>query len=217
MLDTDLYMACIDLKGRRALVVGGDAAVAEKAAALIACGATVRVVAPSLGEEMQRLVGTSRITWQQKVYESSDLDGHLLVIASSGDREENERIYSDADARGMLVNVVDVPDLCNFISPAITRRFPIAVAVTTSGASPALAQRIRKEIEAQVDDAYASLARMLDAERGWAKSNLPTYAARRHFFASIVGGDPDPIELLRAGDRPGVERLIEAAKEEAVQ
>jgi siroheme synthase-like protein len=116
----------------------------------------------------------------------------------------------------MLVNVVDVPDLCNFISPAILRRGPIAIAVTTSGASPALAQRIRGEVGDKVDESYAALARLLDAQREWARANLPDYDSRKHFFSAIVSGEPDPIVLLRAGDKEAVTRLIDAAKLEAL-
>jgi siroheme synthase-like protein len=88
--------------------------------------------------------------------------------------------------------------------------------VTTSGASPALAQRIRAEIDERIDDAYAQLARLLDAERDWAKQNLPDYGARKRFFGSIVGGSPDPIELLREGRDAEVTRAIDAAKSEAL-
>jgi len=112
----------------------------------------------------------------------------------------------------MLINVVDVPPLCNFILPAIVRTGPLAVAISTAGASPALAKRMKREISELFGTEYAELAVMLNDVRGWAKGTLPTYQDRKEFFESIVNGDPDPIALLRRGDRSGVRALIEAAQ-----
>ena len=96
----------------------------------------------------------------------------------------------------MLVNVVDVPPLCNFILPAIVRTGPLAVAISTAGASPALAKRMKREIAELFGEPYALLAMLLNDARGWAKATLPTYQDRKEFFESIVNGEPDPIELL---------------------
>ncbi len=112
----------------------------------------------------------------------------------------------------MLVNVVDVPPLCNFILPAIVRTGPLAVAISTAGASPALAKRMKREIGELFGEPYAQLAVLLNDARGWAKATLPTYQDRKEFFESIVNGDPDPIELLRAGDVEAVRDRIEAAQ-----
>ena len=112
----------------------------------------------------------------------------------------------------MLVNVADVPPLCNFILPAIVRTGPLTIAISTAGASPALAKRMKREIAELFGEDYARLAILLNDVRGWAKDTLPTYHDRRDFFESIVGGDPDPIALLRAGDEPAVLRLIAAAQ-----
>ena len=101
----------------------------------------------------------------------------------------------------MLVNIVDVPPLCNFILPAIVRTGPIAIAISTAGASPALAKRMKREIGELFGDQYAELAELLNDARGWAKGTLPTYNDRKDFFEGIVNGDPDPIELLQADAR----------------
>ena len=115
----------------------------------------------------------------------------------------------------MLVNIVDVPPLCNFILPAIVRSGPLAIAISTAGASPALAKRIRDEIADEYGEPYARLAVLLNEVRGWAKGTLPTYQDRKAFFEGIVNGEPDPIELLRAGDRAAVRDLIAAAQSSA--
>jgi len=138
-----------------------------------------------------------------------------MVIASTDDTEVNIKVYDDAEQRAMLVNIVDVPPLCNFILPAIVRTGPIAIAISTAGASPALAKRMKREIADLFGADYADLAVILNDARGWAKSTLPTFAARRDFFEAIVNGEPDPIALLRAGDRAGVDRLIAERQSEA--
>jgi siroheme synthase-like protein len=112
----------------------------------------------------------------------------------------------------MLVNVVDVPPLCNFILPAIVRTGPLAIAISTAGASPALAKRMKAEVSELFGEEYAQLAIMLNDVRGWAKGTLPTYQDRKAFFEGIVNGDPDPIDLLRSGDVDGVRELIETAR-----
>src|SRR5687767_5195398 len=122
------------------------------------------------------------------------------------------RVYEDAEARAMLVNIVDVPPLCNFILPAIVRTGPLAIAISTAGASQALAKRMKREISELFGEPYARLAIMLNDARGWAKGNLPTYRDRKEFFEGIVNGDPDPIELVREGREGEVLELIEQAK-----
>ena len=116
----------------------------------------------------------------------------------------------------MLVNVVDVPPLCNFILPAIFRSGPIAIAISTAGASPALAKRMRNQIADEYGEPYARLAELLNEVRGWAKGTLPTYNDRKEFFETIVNGEPDPIELLRQGDEQAVRDLIAAVQASTV-
>jgi siroheme synthase-like protein len=122
-------------------------------------------------------------------------------------------VYEGAERRAMLCNVVDVPPLCNFILPAIVRTGPLAIAISTAGASPALAKRMKREIAETYGEPYARLAVALNDVRGWAKATLPTYQDRKEFFEGIVNGDPDPIELIRAGREDDVRALIEAAKQ----
>ncbi len=134
-----------------------------------------------------------------------------MAIAATDDTDVNIAVYDDAERRAMLVNVVDVPPLCNFILPAIVRTGPLAIAISTAGASPALAKRMKREIEGQFGEPYARLAVLLNEVRGWAKGTLPTYQDRKEFFEGIVngaGGNPDPIELLRSGEEQAVRDLI---------
>ena len=212
MLATPFYIACLRLTGRRCLVVGGGDVGLEKVEGLLACDGEVTLVAPEAHPELVQLALEGSIQWERREYESGDLDGCLIAIAATSDTDVNIRVFEDAEQRAMLVNVVDVPPLCNFILPAIVRTGPLAVAISTAGASPALAKRMKREISELFGEPYAQLAILLNDARGWAKATLPTYQDRKEFFESIVNGDPDPIELLRAGDAGAVLDLITAAQ-----
>jgi len=212
MLETPFYIACLKLTGRRCLVVGGGQVGLEKVEGLLACDGAVTVVAPDLEPALADYAAEGSIRWLARAYEPADLEGCFMVIAATNDSEVNIGVYEDAEKRAMLANVVDVPPLCNFILPAIVRTGPLAIAISTAGASPALAKRMKREVSEQFGEAYADLAVMLNDVRGWAKGTLPTYQDRKVFFEGIVNGEPDPIDLLRAGDVAAVRDLIEAAQ-----
>jgi precorrin-2 dehydrogenase/sirohydrochlorin ferrochelatase len=216
MLETPFYIACLKLSGRKCLVVGGGDIGLEKVEGLLACSGDVTLIAPVAHPELEDLAQEGSIKWEKRAYAgSADLEGVFMVIACTDDSEVNIGIFDDAEQRAMLVNIVDVPPLCNFILPAIVRTGPLAIAISTAGASPALAKRMKREISALFGEDYARLAVMLNDARGWAKGTLPTYQDRKEFFEGIVNGDPDPIELIRQGDEPAVLAIIESAKERA--
>ncbi len=213
MLDTPFYIACLKLSGRRCVVVGGGDIGLEKVEGLLACDGEVTLIAPDAIEPLRELADEGSIQWERRSYAGpADLEGVFMVIAATNDTDVNISVYEDAERRAMLVNVVDVPPLCNFILPAIVRSGPLAIAISTAGASPALAKRIRNEIADEYGQPYARLAVLLNDVRGWAKGTLPTYQDRKEFFESIVNGDPDPVELLRRGEEDAVRDLIVAAQ-----
>jgi precorrin-2 dehydrogenase len=212
MLDTPFYIACLRLSGRRCVVVGGGDVGLEKAEGLLACDGDVTLVSPEAVEPLRELAEEGSIRWERRGYRSEDLERTFIVIAATGDTDMNIRVFEDAERRAMLVNVVDVPPLCNFILPAIIRSGPLAIAISTAGASPALAKRIRDEIADEYGEPYARLAVLLNEVRGWAKGSLPTYQDRKEFFEGIVNGEPDPVELLRQGDEQAVRDLLAAAQ-----
>jgi precorrin-2 dehydrogenase / sirohydrochlorin ferrochelatase len=176
------YMACLDLTGRRCVVVGGGAIGFEKASGLAVCGAALTVVSPELDESFSEL----DVEWVARRYRPSDLRGAFLVIAATSDLSVNERVHRNAEKRGLLCNVADVPELCNFILPAVHREGPIAVAVSTGGASPALAKLLRTQIAELVEPRHAQLARELEAMRPDVKVRFSTYEERRHYFDELV-------------------------------
>jgi len=218
MLDTPFYIACLRLTGRRCVVIGGGDIGLEKVEGLLACDGNVTLIAPEAIDPLRELAAEGSIKWEQRSYAGpEDLEGVFIVIAATNDTDVNIRVYEDAERRAMLVNVVDVPPLCNFILPAIFRTGPLAIAISTAGASPALAKRIKAQIAEEYGAPYARLAELLNEVRGWAKGTLPTYQDRKEFFESVVGGDPDPVELLRQGDEQAVRDLIAAAQSSATR
>jgi siroheme synthase-like protein len=204
MLDTPFYIACLKLTGRRCVVIGGGEIGLEKVEGLLACDGQVTLIAPEAEPELEEYAREGSIHWERRAYAgAADLEGAFMAIAATDDTDTNIAVYDDAERRAMLVNVVDVPPLCNFILPAIVRMSPLAIAISTAGASPALAKRMKREIEEQFGEAYAQLAVLLNEVRGWAKGTLATYQERKEFFEGIVNGEPDPIELLRDGGGAG--------------
>jgi precorrin-2 dehydrogenase / sirohydrochlorin ferrochelatase len=213
MLDTPFYIACLKLTGRRCLVIGGGEIGLEKVEGLLACDAQVTLIALEAEPALEEHAREGSIRGEQRAYAgASDLEGVFMVIAATDDTDVNIAVYEDAERRAMLVNVVDVPPLCNFILPAIVRMSPLAIAISTAGASPALAKRMKREIEAQFGEPYAQLAVLLNEVRGWAKGTLATYQERKEFFEGIVNGDPDPIALLRDDGEQAVRELIARAQ-----
>ena len=212
LLETPLYIACLRLSGRPCLVVGGGKVGLEKVDGLLACDGDVTAVAPDAEPELEAYAAEGSIRWEARNFRDSDLDARFLAIAATSSTDINIAVYEGAERRAMLVNVVDVPPLCNFILPAILRNGPLAIAISTAGASPALAKRMKREIAENFGEPYARLAMILNDARGWAKATLPTYQDRKVFFESIVNGDPDPVELLREGREAEVRGLVEAAK-----
>jgi precorrin-2 dehydrogenase/sirohydrochlorin ferrochelatase len=213
MLSVPLYIACLRLSGRPCLVVGGGEVGLEKVDGLLACNGHVTVVAPEVVDELSDYAREGSIRWERREFVDSDLDGKFLVVAATSVTEVNISVYEGAERRAMLCNVVDVPPLCNFILPAIVRSGPLAIAISTAGASPALAKRMKSEIAEAYGEPYARLAEILNDARGWAKATLPTYQDRKEFFEGIVNGDPDPVELVRSGREEELQALIEAAKD----
>jgi siroheme synthase-like protein len=176
------YMACLDLEGKSVLVVGGGSVALEKVGGLLECRATVTVVAPEVDPRVRSLP----LSIVERPYRESDLDDRFLVVAATADESVNEAVFRDAQRRFLFCNTVDDPERCTVILPAVHRQGPIAVAVSTGGASPALAKRIRDQVAALIGPQHADLARQLQQLRPWAKRNLPTYDDRKEYFERLV-------------------------------
>src|SRR3954468_10095365 len=131
MLDTPFYIACLKLTGRRCVVVGGGEIGLEKVEGLLASNGGVVLIAPEAVPELRALADEGSIEWERREYRPEDLEGTFIAIAATNRTDVNIAIFEDAERRAMLVNVVDVPPLCNFILPAIVRTGPLAIAIST--------------------------------------------------------------------------------------
>lgn len=201
------YPAILDIAGRRALVVGAGNVGEGKIAGLLSADAHVKVVSLSATAEVERWAVEGRIELEQRPYESSDLEGCFLVIAATENNDTNLRVFEDAEARQMLCNVVDVTHLCNFILPSIVRHGDLAIAVSTGGASPALARRIRLSLGDCYGDEYAVALKLLGALREELKAAYPAPADRKVIFERMVYSDL--MDKVRAGDAEGIEEWVQ--------
>jgi precorrin-2 dehydrogenase/sirohydrochlorin ferrochelatase len=149
-----LFPLFLKLKGRKCLVVGAGTIGQSKIASLLDAGAGVQVVAPSATAKIQAWARKGQIRWRKREFHDADLANCFLVVAATSSSKLHKKIFRLAKRRGVLCNVVDVPKLCDFYYPAVVRRGSLQVAVSTGGESPALAQRLRKELEAQFGPEY---------------------------------------------------------------
>src|SRR5229473_3850364 len=160
-----LFPMFLKLDGRRCLVVGAGTVAEAKIESLLATGAAVRVVAPTATPKVREWARTGRIEWEAREYGLGDLLGVFLVIAATGSPSLHDEIYAEARSRGVLCNSVDEPERCDFYFPAVVRRGELQFAISTGGLSPALAQRLRRELEVQFGPEYAGWIEQLGKVR----------------------------------------------------
>lgn len=191
------YPVLLDIRGRSVTVIGGDRVAAEKAAALAASGARVSVLCPEAGVQMQELAARGLVVLRCKAYEPGDLAGAFLVVAATTDRAMIEAIWQETQQRGQLVNIVDVPRYCSFILPSILRRGRLTVAVSTEGASPAVAKGVRQQLETYFSPAYETYIELAALARAHLRQQGVGYEARDIFFQRFLTSSL--LSLLEAG------------------
>lgn len=183
------YPLMLDLRGRVAIVIGGDSVAAGKAATLAASGALVHVLSPTYDTEMRQLAEQQQVTLEYKAYEPGDLAGAFVIVAATNDRQLIEAIWTETQERGQLVNIVDVPQYCNFIVPSILRRGQLTIAVSTEGASPGLAKRIRHELEEHFSPTYGTYIQLASIVRKYLRTSGVSYQRRDDFFGDFFDSD----------------------------
>jgi precorrin-2 dehydrogenase/sirohydrochlorin ferrochelatase len=160
-----LFPLFLKLSGRLCLIVGGGKVSEGKIAGLFSTGAKIRVVSPEVTPTIAKWHRNRRIQWVKRKYRKEDLAGAYLVIAATASNEVHRVIYRDAHRRGILCNIVDVPELCDFYYGSVLQRGDLQIAISTAGASPSLAKRLRKKFEAEFGDEYADWLKFLTRER----------------------------------------------------
>lgn len=173
------YPVFIDVKDRPCVVIGGGNIGEEKVHKLLECDAKVVVISPEVNKGVQDLVDGERVTWHRREYQDGDLEGSFIAIAATDDNGVNRRIATEAEQRNVLLNVVDVTHLCTFIAPSVARRGEVSVAVSTGGASPALARKFREELTSSRLLEYADLAPLLSDARNELKRQGKTVGGDR--------------------------------------
>ena len=195
------YPIFLNLQGKRCLVVGGGEVASRKVQGLLEAGAVVVVVSPTLTEPLLALAQQGAIQHDARPFQDNDVAGCALVIGATNQPAVNEAVSQAARQRGIWVNIVDTPAACDFIAPAIVRRGALQIAISTSGNSPTLAQRIRAQLEQTYGPEYAELIAWLGEERERIRRRIIDPAARKAYYARLVE------DIL---ERPGMGELINA-------
>jgi siroheme synthase-like protein len=200
------YPAFLDLRQRSALIVGGGPAAAGKIDRLLAAGARVTVLAADAEKSLRDLAGRGRIVLERRGYRPGDLRGYDLALVASDDSELQAAIARDARAERVWLNVIDAPDRCTFIAPAILDRGDLQVAVGTSGGSPALAARLRDRIGELFGDEFVVVLDIHRRLRERLRANERPAEERHRILRAVAASDL--AERVRAGDATGIDRLL---------
>ena len=202
------YPVFLNLTNRRVLVIGGGKMAYEKVEGLLNAGACVSVIAPNINAQLRELVEAKRITYISREYQYGDLESAFLVICATENRSEHAEVFAEANARNIVVNVVDDPAYCSFIAPSILRRGDLTIAISTSGKAPAVAVRLRQQLEEQIGDEYARFLEIAGTLRAPLAERCPDFETRKELWYRLV--DSGVLELLRAGnDAAAEERIVE--------
>ncbi|MBS3947570.1 MAG: bifunctional precorrin-2 dehydrogenase/sirohydrochlorin ferrochelatase [Dethiobacter sp.] len=201
---TNYYPVFLALQGKLCLVVGGGDVAARKVASLLECAAAVRVVSPTLLPELETLASEGQITVFRRPFASADTDGASLVIAATNQPAVNRLVALDCRQRKIPVNVVDAPELCDFLVPATIRRGPLTIAVSTGGTLPAMARKIRRKLEEDFDQSYGLLLVALGSARSRVLDKIADSGRRKRIFSALAAAD-----LLSVIQAEGVAALEE--------
>ena len=159
------YPVFLDTKNRFCVIIGGGQIAEGKIASLLECGAKIKMISPEVTPAVKSMADNGTLLWEKREYQEGDLEGAFLAIAATDNNSVNREIYREAEKRSVLLNVADVTHLCTFIAPSVVRRGEVTVAISTSGLSPALARKLRVELQSSPALDYADLALMLSEVR----------------------------------------------------
>ncbi len=209
--EADYSPLFIDLDGRRVVVIGGGAVAERKVRSVLECGAEVTVVAPRLNVGLRELVSGGRISHEERAYRPGDLDGAAAGFVAVDDPEVSVAAAKDAATAGVLVNVVDRPELCGFIVPSVLRRGRLTIAVSTGGVSPAWARKIRERLEEEFGEEYARLLEAAARVRRRCLEEIADPARRREVLSGVA--DDSLLDLARSSTVEELVREMESRQE----
>jgi len=200
------YPVCLDIRNRNCLVVGGGSVGTRKVMMLLACGANVTVVSPVATEKLRELFNNDAAELKERPFKISDLDGQFLVIGATDNQDLNRQIHAEAERRGLLCNIADRPEACNFILPSIVNRGDLIIAISTSGKSPAFAKKLRKHLEKEFGNEYAQFLNLMGAIRKKLLGQYREPEAHKHLFEQLIEGDL--VQMIKDGDTAGINSLL---------
>ncbi|MBF0271483.1 MAG: bifunctional precorrin-2 dehydrogenase/sirohydrochlorin ferrochelatase [Magnetococcales bacterium] len=206
MMEETLLPLFLRLQDRPCLLVGGGSEATRKGLALLSAGARLTIVSEQLEEGLAEAVRTGRACWRNEPFVPAHLDGVWLAISASADRALNAALHAAALERRVWLNVVDQPCFCTLVWPAVVVRPPVTLAITTSGAAPALAGYLRRRIEAWLPEGVGALARRLSV---WRREVPGGLAARGRFWRELL--DQGVAERFLQGDEAGAEEMVRQA------
>ena len=187
--DVSLFPILLKLKAKKCVVVGAGKIAAAKAAGLVTSGARVEVIGPRAAEWIQSQARAGKVTWRRRRFVAADVEQASLVIAATNSNATNEAVFRACVKRGVWCNVVDDPERCDFFYPAVVRRGPLQIAISTNGRSPALARRLRIELEGQFGSEYGAWVEQVgEMRQKLRRRNLPP-AERRRRLEQIASRD----------------------------
>ncbi len=201
------YPVYLRIEGKPCLVVGGGRVASRKAAGLLAAGARLTVISPELTPELSASHQRGEIAWKDRRYQTGDAAGFFLVMAATNDEEAQRLVHADAEEHQILLNVADVPKRCNFILPALVRRGPLSIAVSTSGNSPALAKQLRLELEDRIGREYEILCELMGLLRPVILDRGGSQRENEETFNRLLGADVRA--AIAAADGPALVRHVE--------
>ncbi|AEB09865.1 precorrin-2 dehydrogenase/sirohydrochlorin ferrochelatase family protein [Desulfobacca acetoxidans] len=201
-----VYPVFLNIDGRPCLVVGGGAIGERKVQDLLLAGARVSVVSREATPTLLDLARRGEILYRQENFTPEHLDGMVLVIGATNNLQTNREISAAAQARGLPVNIVDAPALCTFIVPATVRRGELTLAIGTGGQSPALAKKLRQDLEQLFGSEYGPYLELLGAVRAKVLASRRDHPDNLTVFTNIVHSPL--LELVRNGDREGIRKLL---------
>ena len=200
------YTLNLNLKAKKCVVVGGGRIAQRKVKRLLACDACVTLISPEIRPGLTRLGKNKKIEIKKRKLILRDLQGAFLVIAATDDNNVNVSVSSYCRKKDILVNVVDVPALCNFIVPAILTQGDLTISVSTGGACPTLSKKIRQDLEKEFGAEYSKFLRIMKKLRPKVIKKLPTLKARKIFFTKVVNSEI--LELLKKNQEKQAMRLL---------
>jgi len=207
-----LYPVFLKLEGKRVLLVGGGDVAFRKARALRESRCRLTVVGKELALSFKAWLEKNRVEWEERPYRDGEAADYFLVISATDDPEANRRVFEDASRAERLVNVADQPHLCNLFIPSILKRGMLQLAISTGGACPAVARRLRLELDAAIPERYGPLLEKIAVVREQLKRTLPTPSSRKQALEKLLASEA--VRRFLEGEDDPLERLLEETEKD---